>query len=142
MPANLENPSVATVLKKISFHSNLKEGQCQRMFKLPHKLPHNFTCQECNAQNPSSQASTVHKLRMCRCTSCVQNKQRNQRSNCQYPISWISEKARKFQKNIQFCLIDYDKAFDDVDHNKLWKILKEMRMSDHLTCLLISLYAD
>ena len=51
------------------------------------------------------------------------------------------EKARKFQKNIYFCFIDYAKAFDCVDHNKLWKILKEMGISDHLTCLLRNLYA-
>ena len=52
-----------------------------------------------------------------------------------------SKKAREFQKNIYFCFIDYAKAFDCVDHNKLWKILKEMGMSDHLTCLLTNLYA-
>ena len=51
------------------------------------------------------------------------------------------EKAREFQKNIYFCFSDYAKAFDCVDHNKLWKILKEMGISDHLTCLLRSLYA-
>ena len=54
-------------------------------------------------------------------------------------IHWIIKKAREFQKNI--CLIDYAKAFDCVDHNKLWKILKEMGMPDHLTCLLRNLYA-
>ena len=57
-------------------------------------------------------------------------------------IDWIMEKGRKFQKNIYFCFIDYAKAFDCVDHNKLWKILKEMGMPDHLTCLLRNLYAD
>ena len=51
------------------------------------------------------------------------------------------EKARKWQKNIYFCFIDYAKAFDCVDHNKLWEILKEMGISDHLTCLLRNLYA-
>ena len=56
-------------------------------------------------------------------------------------IHWIIEKAREFQKNIYFCFIDCAKAFDHVDHNKLWKILKEMRISDHLTCLLRNLYA-
>ena len=50
-------------------------------------------------------------------------------------IHWIIEKAREFQKNIYFCFIDYAKAFDCVDHNKLWKILKEMGIPDHLTCL-------
>ena len=56
-------------------------------------------------------------------------------------ICWIIEKAREFQKNIYFCFIDYAKAFDCVDHNKLWKILKEMEIPDHLTCLLRNLYA-
>ena len=56
-------------------------------------------------------------------------------------IRWIIKKAREFQKNIYFCFTDYTKAFDCVDHNKLWKILKEMGISDHLTCLLRNLYA-
>ena len=56
-------------------------------------------------------------------------------------IHWIIEKARAFQKNIYFCIIDYAKAFDCVDHNKLWKILKGMGIPDHLTCLLRNLYA-
>ena len=56
-------------------------------------------------------------------------------------IHWIMEKAREFQKNIYFCFIDYAKAFDCVDNKKLWKILKEMGISDHLTCLLRNLYA-
>ena len=56
-------------------------------------------------------------------------------------IRWIMEKAREFQKNIYFCFIDYAKAFNCVDHNKLWKILKEMGIPDHMTCLLRNLYA-
>ena len=56
-------------------------------------------------------------------------------------IRWIIEKAREFQKNIYFCFIDHAKAFDCVDHNKLWKILKEMGIPDHLTCLLRNPYA-
>ena len=56
-------------------------------------------------------------------------------------ICWIIEKAREFQKNIYLCFIDYAKAFDCVDHNKLWKALKEMGIPDHLTCLLRNLYA-
>ena len=54
-------------------------------------------------------------------------------------IHWIMEKAREFKKNIYFCFIDYAKAFDCVDHNKLWKILTEMEKPDHLTCLLRNL---
>ena len=60
--------------------------------------------------------------------------QRNQRWNCQHLLN--HQKSREFQKNINFCFIDYAKAFDCVDHIKLWKILKEMRIPDHLTCLL------
>ena len=56
-------------------------------------------------------------------------------------IPWIIEKAREFQKNIYFCFIDYANAFDCVDHNELWKILQEMGIPDHLTCLLRNLYA-
>ena len=62
---------------------------------------------------------------------------KNQTSN----IFWIIKKAREFQKNIYFCFIDYAKAFDCVDDNKLWKILKEMEIPGHLTCLLRNLYA-
>ena len=61
---------------------------------------------------------------------------RNQIAN----IRWIMEKAREFQKNIYFCFIDYAKAFDSVDHNKMWKILREMGIWDHLACLLRNLY--
>ena len=56
-------------------------------------------------------------------------------------VHWIMEKAREFQKNICFCFIDYAKAFDCVDHSKLWKILKVTGIPDHLTCLLRNLYA-
>ena len=66
-------------------------------------------------------------------------KERNQRSNCQIP--WITEKTREFQKSIYFCFTDYAKAFDYVDQKKMWKILKEARIPDHLTCLLKNLYA-
>ena len=57
-------------------------------------------------------------------------------------VCWIIEKAREFQKNIYFCFIDYAKAFDCVDPNKLWKIFNKMGISDHLTCLLRNLYAS
>ena len=66
--------------------------------------------------------------------------------NCDFidnaDILWIIKKAREFQKNVYFCFIDYAKAFDCVDHNKLWNILKEMGTPDHLTCLLRNLYAS
>ena len=63
---------------------------------------------------------------------------RDQMSN----ICWVIEKAREFQKNIYFCFIDYAKALDSVGHNKLWKILKQMRIPYHLTCFLRNLHAD
>ena len=140
MPANLENSAVATGLEKVSFHSNPKEKQCQRMFKLPHNCTHP-TRYQANAQNsPSS-----------RLQQCVNQELSQVQGGCRKgrgtgdqssSICWIIEKARKFQKSIYFCFIDYAKVFDCVDHNKLWKILKEMRIPDHLTCLLRNLYAD
>ena len=63
----------------------------------------------------------------------------NQRSNCQHPLD--HGKSKRVPQNIYFCFIDYAKAFDCVDHNKLWKILKEMGIPDHLICLLRNLYA-
>ena len=69
----------------------------------------------------------------------VLEKARYQRSNCN--IRWIMEKAREFQRDIYFCFLDCAKAFDCVDHNKLWKILKVMGIPDHLICLLINLHA-
>ena len=68
MPANLENSAEATELEKVNFHSNPKEGQCQRMLKLPQICAY-FTCLQGNAQKPSSWASTVHELRTSRCTN-------------------------------------------------------------------------
>ena len=66
-------------------------------------------------------------------------RQRNQRSNCEHPLD--HGKSKRVPKNLYFCLIDYVKAFDCVDHKKLWKILKEMGIPDDLTCLLRNLYA-
>ena len=66
---------------------------------------------------------------------------KDRRTRDQIAKYWIIEKVREFQKNIYFCFIDYAKAFDCVDHNKLWKIVKEMGIPDHLTCLLRNLYA-
>ena len=109
MPANLENSAVATGLEKVSFHSNPKERQCQRMLKLP------------DVQTGFRKGRRT----------------RDQIAN----IRWVIKKAREFKKIIDFCFIDYAKAFDSVDHNKLWKILKEMGTPDHLTCLLRNLYA-
>ena len=108
------------------------------MLKVPHSCTH-LTCFQSNAQNSSSQASTVHQhkipdvqtgFRKCRGT-------RVQIAN----IHWIIKGVREFQKNIYFCFIHYAKDFDCVDHSKLWKILKEMGISDYLTCLLRNVYA-
>ena len=94
---------------KSCFHSNPKEMQCQRMFNPPHNYT-NFTCQQGNAQNLSSQASTVHELRTSRCSSWIQKRQRNQRSNGQHLLG--HRKSKKIpEKNIYFCFIDYAKAF-------------------------------
>ena len=133
MPANLENSAVATGLEKVSFHSNPKERQCQRMLKhhtvalISHagkvmlKILQTRLQQYVNRELPDVQTG----FRKGRGT-------RDQIAN----IRWISEKAREFQKNIYFCFIDYAKAFNSVDHNKLRKILKEMGIPDHLTSLL------
>ena len=137
MSASLENSAVATGLEKVSFHSNPKERQCQRMFKLPHNCTH-LILQQSHAQNSPNQASTVHELRTSRCSSWIQKRQRNQRSNCQHLLD--PRKSKKFWKSSCFCFIDYVKAFDCVDHNKL-KILQELGIPDHLTCLLRNLYA-
>ena len=134
MPAHLENSAVATGLEKVSFHSNPKERQCQRMLKLLQISSHTSKVmlkilqarlqQYMNHELPDVQAG----FRKGRGT-------RDQIAN----IRWIIEKAREFHKNICFCFIDYTKAFDCVDHSKLWKILKEMGIPDHLICLLRNL---
>ena len=106
------------------------------MVKLVHNCTH-LTCQQSNAQNSPSQASTV-----CEHPDVQAGFRKGRGTRDQIAsIHWITEKAREFQKNIYFCFIDYAKAFDCVDHNQLWKILKEMGMPDHLTCHLRNLYA-
>ena len=140
MSASLEHSAVATGLKKVIFHSSPKEGRCQRMFKLPHNCAHFTGCQS-SVQNCLSLASAVREPR----TSDVQAGFRKGRGTGNqiamiYPLDHRGE-AREFQKSIYLCFIDYAKAFDCVDHNKLWKILKEMGILEHLTCLLRSLYA-
>ena len=133
MPANLENSAVATGLEKIRFHSNPKECSNYRTIafishasKVKLKILQARLQQHVNRKLPDVQAG----FRKGRGT-------RDQIAN----ICWIIEKAREFQKNIYLCFIDYAKAFDCVDHNKLWKILKVMGIPDHLICLLRNLYA-
>ena len=138
MPANLENSAVATGLENVSFHSKTKEKQCQRMLKLPHNCSH-LTCWQSNAQNSLSQ---LQQYVNCELPDIQAGFRKGRGTRDQVAsIHWLIEKAREFQKNIYFCFIDYAKAFDCVDHNKLWKILKERGRPDHLTCLLRNLYA-
>ena len=85
------------------------------------------------------QASAICEPWTSRCSSWLWKRQRNQRSNCQHPLD--HHKSKSVPEKHLFCFIDYAKAFDCVDHNKLWKILKEMEILDHLTCLLRNLYA-
>ena len=136
MPANLENSAVATGLEKviaIPKKGNAKECSNYRTIalishasKVMLKILQARLQQYMNRELPDVQAD----FRKGRRTP-------DQIAN----ICWIMEKARAFQKNIYFCFIDYAKAFDCVDHNKLWKLLKEMGIPDHLTSLLRNLYA-
>ena len=138
MPAHLENSAVATGLEKVSFYSKPKERQCQKCSnyltialisyasKVLLKIIQARLQQYVNRELPDVQAG----FRKGRGT-------RDQIAN----IHWIIEKAREFMKNVYFCFIDYAKAFDCVDYNKLCKILKEMGIPDHLTCILRNLYA-
>ena len=133
MPAHLENSAVATGLERSVFIPIPKKGnakECSNYHtivlisnasKVMRKILQARLQQYVNRELPDVQAG----VRKGRGT-------RDQIAN----IRWIMEKAKEFQKNIYFCFIDYAKAFDYVDHNKLWKILKEMGIPDHLTCLL------
>ena len=138
MSANLENSAIATGLEKISFIPIPKKGNAKE-------------CSNYRTIAPISHASKVmFKILQARLQQYVNRElpdvqagfrkgrgTRDQVAN----IRWIMEKAREFQKNIYFCFIDYAKAFDCVDHNQLWKILKVMGIPDHLICLLRNLYA-
>ena len=137
MPANLENSAVTSGLEKISFQpipkGNAKECSNYSTIalilhtrKVMLKILQARLQQYMNRELPDVQAG----FRKGRGT-------RDQIAN----ICWIIEKAREFQKNICFCFIYYAKFFDCVNYNKLWKILKQMRIPDHLTCLLWNLYA-
>ena len=128
MPANLENSAVTTGLEKVSTYSNPKERQCQcsnyrtialisHASKVMLKSLQARLQQYMNCEPPDVQAG----FRKGRET-------RDQISN----ICWIIEKAREFQRNIYFCFVNYTKAFDCVDHNKLWKILQEMTRPPYL----------
>ena len=129
MPTIWENSAVAIGLEKFSFHSNPQKRQCQGMFKLPHN---------CTLSHASKVMLKILQVRLQQYVNQelpdVQagfRKGRGTRDQI-VNIHWIIKKAREFQKNIYFCFIDYAKAFDCVDHNKLWKILQEMEIQDHL----------
>ena len=131
MPAHLENSAVATGLEKVSFHSNPKERQCQRMLKLPHiSLISHASKVMLKILQARLQQYVNHDLADVQAGFRKGRGTRDQIAN----IHWIIKKAREFQKNICFCFIDYAKAFECVNHHKLWKILKEMGIPDHLTC--------
>ena len=129
MPTNLENSAVATGLENVSFHSNPKE---------------------CSNNHTIALISHTSKVML---KSCVNNMRtvnfqifklvldKVEEPEIILPAFLESSKAREYKKNISFSFIDYVKAFDSVDHNKLWKILREMGIQDHLTCLLRNLYA-
>ena len=130
MPANLENSAVATGLEKVSLHPIPKKGNAKECSNY------------CTIALISHSSKVMLKILQARLQQYVNHelpdvqvgfgkgrRTRDQIAN----IGWIIEKAREFQKNIYLCLIDYAKAFDCVDHNKLWKILKEMGIPDHLT---------
>ena len=123
-------------LEKVSFHSNHKERQSQRMFKL---LTIALISYASKVMLKILQARLRHFIYQE--IPDVQAEFRKGRGTTDEiaNICWIIKKARKFQKNIYFCFFDYAKAF--VDHNNLWKVLKETGIPDHLTCLLRNLYA-
>ena len=119
MPANLENlgnSAVATGLEKVSFHSNPKGRQCQRMFRLLYNCPHLFVSKVMfKILQASLQQSVNHELPDVQAGFTKVRGTRDQVSN----IRWITQNSREFQKNISFCFIDYSKAFDCVDNSKL-----------------------
>ena len=109
----------------------------QRIFKLPHNCT-NLTLQQSNAQNSPSQASKGHELKTFRCSCCIQKRQRNQRSNCQHLLDHRKSK-RSPEKTSTPASLTLRKPL--CGSQKLWKILEEMGIPDHLTCLLRNLYA-
>ena len=136
MPAYLKNSVVAMGLEKVSFIPIPKKGNP--------KERSNY----CTIALISHASKVILKILQARLQQYVNRElpgvqsgfRKDRGTRDQINIHWIIEKAREFQKNIYFCFIDYAKAFDCVDHNKLWKILKEMAIPDHLICLLRNLY--
>ena len=136
--AYLENSAVATGLEKVSFHSNPMKGNAKECshHRTIGLIPH--TCKVMlKILQTRLQQYINHELSDVQAGFRKDRGTRDQIAN----ICWIIEKAREFQKNIYFYSIAYAKAFDCVDHNKLWKILKEMGIRDYLICLMRNLYA-
>ena len=138
MPANLENSAVATGLKRSAFVAIPKKGNAK----------------ECSNYHTTALISHAYKVMLKILQARLQQYMNNELPDVQarfrkgrgtrdqIDICWIIEKTGKFQRNIHFCLTDYAECFDCMDIKKLWKILKEMDIQDHLTCLLRNLYAD
>ena len=137
MLTHLENSAVDTRLEKVSFHSNPKERQCQRIFKYRTTALISHASKMKIILQVRIQQYVNHKLPDVQAGFRKDKGTRDQIAN----IRWIIEKASEFQKNIYFCFIDCARAFDCADHNKCWKILKDMGIPDHITCLLRNLYA-
>jgi len=134
MPANLENSAVATGLEKVSFHPNSKDKQCQRMFTIAlisYASKIMFKILQARLQQYVNCELQMFKLDL----------EKAEELEIKLPTYVGSSKKQESSKNIYFYFIDYTKDFDCVDHNKLWKILKEMGIPEHLTCLLGNLYA-
>ena len=122
MPANLENSAVATGLEKVSFHSNPKEVNAKECSNYPTIA---FISHASKVMLKILQAR-LQKYMNCELPDAQAGFRKGRGSRDQIAnIQWIMEKARELQKNISFCFIDYAKAFDCVDHNKLWKILRD-----------------
>ena len=133
MPPNLENSAVSTGLEKVSFHSNPKERQLQRVFKLQHNCTH-LTCQESYAQN----SPMVREMRTYRCSHWIQ---KSKEQETKLPTSTGSKKKQEnSRKNNHFCFIDYAKDFDCMDQNKLGNSSRGGHTRP-LTCLLRNVYA-
>ena len=136
MPAHLENSAVATGLEKVSFIPIPKKGnakECSNYCTIA--LIAHASKLMLNILQARLQQYVNHELPDVQASFRKGRGARYQIAN----IRWIIKKAREFQKTIDFCLIDYVKAFDYVDHNKLWKILNELGIPDHRTCLLRNL---
>ena len=136
MPANLENSAVVKGMEKVNFHCNLKKDNAKECLNyhtivlISHASKVMLKILQARLQQYVNQEFQMYKLGLRKGRGT-----RDQIAN----IHWIIEKTREFQKNIYFCFIDYTKAFDCVDHNRQWKILREVEIPDHLTCRLRNL---